>query len=66
MLLTFTEADIKLISFPHTDAMVITTHIEKWNATRNIEQGFAPGHRNINCLQDEKTESGNDTSAIKS
>jgi hypothetical protein len=23
---------------------------------RNIEQGFAPGHRNVNCLQDEKIE----------
>jgi hypothetical protein len=23
---------------------------------RNIEQGFAPGHRNVNCLQDEKAE----------
>jgi hypothetical protein len=33
---------------------------------RNIEQGFALGHKNVNCLQDEKKESGNDTSAIKS
>jgi hypothetical protein len=33
---------------------------------RNIEQGFAPDHRNINCLQDEKSESTNDTSANKS
>jgi hypothetical protein len=34
MSLTFTEIDIKLVSFPHTDAMVITTHIDKWNVTR--------------------------------
>jgi hypothetical protein len=23
---------------------------------RNIEQGFASGHRNVNCLEDEKAE----------
>jgi hypothetical protein len=34
--------------------------------TRNIEQGFATGHRNVNCLQHGKTESCNDTSATKS
>jgi hypothetical protein len=27
-------ADIKLISFPYIDAMVITTHIDKWDVTR--------------------------------
>jgi hypothetical protein len=32
--ITFTEADIKLSSFPHTNAMVITSHIKKWNVTR--------------------------------
>jgi hypothetical protein len=32
--ITFTEADIKLASFPHTDAMVITAHIDKWNVMR--------------------------------
>jgi hypothetical protein len=31
---------------------------------RNIEQGFPLGHRNVNCLQDEKAE--NDSSATKS
>ncbi len=31
---TFTEADIKLASYPHTDAMAITSHINKWNVTR--------------------------------
>jgi hypothetical protein len=30
MKITFTEADIKLTSFPNTDAMVITSHIDKW------------------------------------
>jgi hypothetical protein len=31
--ITFTESDIKLTSFPHTDAMVITSHIDKWDVT---------------------------------
>jgi hypothetical protein len=34
MPITFTEADIKLVSFPHLNAMVITVHIDKWNVTR--------------------------------
>jgi hypothetical protein len=32
--ITFTEADIKLTSFPHMDVMVIITHIDKWSVTR--------------------------------
>jgi hypothetical protein len=32
--ITFTKANIKLTSFPHMDAMVITTHIDKWNVMR--------------------------------
>jgi hypothetical protein len=32
--ITFTTADIKLVSFPHIDAMVITAHIDKWGVTR--------------------------------
>jgi hypothetical protein len=32
--ITFTEANLKLTSFPHIDAMVILTHIDKWNVTR--------------------------------
>jgi hypothetical protein len=32
--ITFTVADIKLVSFPHTDVMVITSHIDKWDVTR--------------------------------
>jgi hypothetical protein len=35
---------------------VISVHGSKKGA-RNIEQSFAPGHRHINCLQDEKVES---------
>jgi hypothetical protein len=44
---------------------VISIHDSQKDA-RNIEQGFAPGHRNVNCLQYEKIESCNDTSATKS
>jgi hypothetical protein len=32
--ITFNEDDINLVSFPHTDAMVITLHIDKWDFTR--------------------------------
>jgi hypothetical protein len=32
--LTFTAADIKLVSFPHKDAIVIMTHIDKWDVSR--------------------------------
>jgi hypothetical protein len=34
VLITFIEDDIKCISFPHTDAMVITAHIDKWDVMR--------------------------------
>jgi hypothetical protein len=34
---------------------VISVHGNQKDA-RNIEQGFAPSHRNVNCLQDGKTE----------
>jgi hypothetical protein len=34
---------------------VISIHGNQKEA-RNIEQGFTPGHRNVNCLQDEKAE----------
>jgi hypothetical protein len=43
---------------------VITMHGNQKYA-RNIEQGFAPSQRNINCLQDEKSEITNDASANK-
>jgi hypothetical protein len=32
--ITFSQDDIKLISFSHTDAMVITAHIDKWDVMR--------------------------------
>jgi hypothetical protein len=35
---------------------VISIHRSQKDA-RNIQQGFAPGHRNVNCLQDEEVES---------
>jgi hypothetical protein len=34
MPITFSSQDINLASFPHTDAMVITVHINKWNVTK--------------------------------
>jgi hypothetical protein len=34
VLITFNEDDIKLVSFPHIDAMVITIHIDKWDVMR--------------------------------
>jgi hypothetical protein len=37
---------------------VISIHGNQREA-RNIEQGFTPGNRNVNCLQDEKAESSN-------
>jgi hypothetical protein len=40
MPITFTEANIKLTYFPHIDAMVITTHIDKRNVTRvSVDNG---------------------------
>jgi hypothetical protein len=32
--ITFNEDDIKLLSLPHTEAMVIIVHIDKWDVTR--------------------------------
>jgi hypothetical protein len=32
--ITFTEVVVKLTLFPHTYAMVITAHIDKWDVTR--------------------------------
>jgi hypothetical protein len=32
--ITFSAEDINLASFPHTDVMVITIHIERWYVTR--------------------------------
>jgi hypothetical protein len=32
--ITFSTEDINLASFPHTDAMVVTVHINRWDVTR--------------------------------
>jgi hypothetical protein len=32
--ITFTTQDIKLSSFPHTDVMVVTVHIDRWDVTK--------------------------------
>jgi hypothetical protein len=39
---------------------VITIHGSQKDA-RNIQQGFTLGHKNVNCLQDEKAENGSNT-----
>jgi hypothetical protein len=43
--ITFTEANINLVSFPHIEAMVIAAHIDKWNVTRVLVD-----NGNVNCL----------------
>jgi hypothetical protein len=105
MPITFSSHDVNLTSFPHTDAMVDTIHIDRWNVAkilfliaydkmgfdqkqlkeptkhlygylgylclkipatfsvitvfgsrqdaRNIEKGFAPGHKCVHFLQEE-------------
>jgi hypothetical protein len=35
--ITITKVDVKLASYPHTDAVVITSHIDKWNVTRVLD-----------------------------
>jgi hypothetical protein len=44
---------------------VISIHDSQKDA-RNIEQGFSPTHRNVNCLQEEEAEGRHDTSTPKS
>jgi hypothetical protein len=34
MPITFSSQDVNLASFPHTDAMVITVHIDRWDITK--------------------------------
>jgi hypothetical protein len=34
MPITFSSQEVNLASFPHTDAMVVTVHINRWDATR--------------------------------
>jgi hypothetical protein len=36
MPIIFTTTDIKLVSLLHIDAMVITTHVDKWDVTRAL------------------------------
>jgi hypothetical protein len=32
--ITFSTEDVNLVSFPHIDAMVLTVHIDRWDASR--------------------------------
>jgi hypothetical protein len=34
MPITFSSQDVNLASFPHTDAMVITVHIDRWDVIK--------------------------------
>jgi hypothetical protein len=34
MPITFSSQDVNLASFPHTDAIVVTVHIDRWDITR--------------------------------
>jgi hypothetical protein len=34
MPITFSTQDVNLASFSHTDAMVVTVHINRWNVTK--------------------------------
>jgi hypothetical protein len=34
MPITFSSQDVNLASFPHTDAIVVTVHIDKWDMTK--------------------------------
>jgi hypothetical protein len=34
MSITFSAQDVNLHSFPHTDTMVLTIHIDRWDVTR--------------------------------
>jgi hypothetical protein len=34
MPITFSTQDVNLASFPHTDAMVVTVHIDIWDITK--------------------------------
>jgi hypothetical protein len=43
------------LKIPATQGGVISVHGNKKDE-RNIEQSFTPGHKNVNCLQDGKTE----------
>jgi hypothetical protein len=34
MPITFSAQGVNLASFPHTDAMVVTIHIDRWDVTK--------------------------------
>jgi hypothetical protein len=34
--ITFSSQDVNLTSFPHTDAIVIIVHIDRWDVTKNL------------------------------
>jgi hypothetical protein len=34
MSITFSAQNVNLASFPHTDAMVFTVHIDRWDVTK--------------------------------
>jgi hypothetical protein len=34
MPITFSSQDVNLASFPHTDAMFFTVHIDRWDVTK--------------------------------
>jgi hypothetical protein len=34
MPITFSSQDVKLTSFPHTDTMVITVNIDRWDVSK--------------------------------
>jgi hypothetical protein len=36
MHITFSSQDINLASFPHTGAMVVTVHIDRWDISKII------------------------------
>jgi hypothetical protein len=36
MPITFSFQDVNLTSFPHTDAMVIIVHIDRWDITKTL------------------------------
>jgi hypothetical protein len=38
MPITFSSQDVELTSFPHTDAMVTTIHIDRWDVTKIVTE----------------------------